>query len=70
MLLHDRAVARVKAKKLRERSEPDVSTDVVATGLLNDHEVMEAAVSVEEREDETLFTALSNEIGTRLTDLF
>jgi hypothetical protein len=58
----------VKAQQLGERGEPDVPTDVVATGLPHDHEVVEPIVSIEEGENETSLTALSDQVGSRFTN--
>ena len=58
--LHHRAVLAVKAKQLRERREPDVSSNVVATGLPHNHEVVKPIVPIEEGENEIPLTALSD----------
>jgi hypothetical protein len=58
----------MKAQQLRERGEPDVPSDVVATSLPYDHEVMEPIVSIEEGENETSLAALSDQVGSRFTN--
>ena len=59
----------MKAKQFGERGEPDVPSNVVATGPPHDHKVMKPIVSIEEGENEaSLCTTLSDQVGSWFTN--